>query len=98
MNINVQDYVYKANEDGITTSLEENYSTLDLIKILTEIKSNFSILASNLQKRSKIFIFGAGGTTSWFLPKLLKIYNDAFNKLPESRYNLEIILIDKDIV
>ncbi len=44
------------------------------------------------------YIFGAGGTTSWFLPKLLKIYNDAFNKVPDLRYDLNIVLIDADIV
>jgi hypothetical protein len=46
---------------------------------------------------NKIFIFGAGGTTSWFLPKLLKIYNDLLYKRNNS-FNIEIILIDKDVV
>ena len=41
---------------------------------------------------NNIFIFGAGGTASWFLPKLLKVCNH----YPKSGFN--IVLLDGDVV
>lgn len=51
-----------------------------------------------LETKSRIVMLGAGGTASWFLPKLLKIYNDAFTKCPDATYPLEIVVIDGDHV
>ena len=50
-----------------------------------------------VQKPERIFIIGCGGTGGWFMPKLIKILNDAKAKfLIDDK--VEIILIDKDTV
>lgn len=45
---------------------------------------------------SKIYIFGTGGTGGWFIPKLVKILNDASAKFLVNK--VEVILVDGDIV
>lgn len=86
------------NEDKITEAINENFNIFQINSLINTVKSNINPLHISLEKKSKVFIFGAGGTTSWFLPKLLKIYNDAFNKVPTLRYDLQIVLIDLDQV
>lgn len=78
---------------------EETLSTLDFMDVLsarTLLSGTF--LRNILECKSRIVMFGAGGTASWFLPKLLKIYNDAFFKCPDKVYPLEIIIIDGDVI
>ncbi len=86
------------NEHLVTQQISEQLNVFKTGKLLSTIKEKINPLHFQLKKKSKVFIFGAGGTTSWFLPKLLKIYNDAFNKVPGLRYDLEIVLIDQDQV
>lgn len=81
-----------------TQQANEAFNIFQTLALINKVKEKVNILHENLSKKSNIFIFGAGGTTSWFLPKLLKIYNDAFNKVPNLRYDLNIILLDHDIV
>lgn len=86
-----------SNEQKITQKVLD----LDLFQVLSTIKTlkkYYSPVKTFLERKSNIYIFGAGGTTSWFLPKLLKIYNDAFNKNPSLAYPLNIVLIDGDEV
>lgn len=45
---------------------------------------------------AKIYIFGTGGTGGWFVPKLVKILNDASAKFLVGK--VEVILIDGDQV
>ena len=102
MTINLQQwgdtFTHLVDEDKITGEIASKFNILQLNKMIMLYKANQNILGENLRLKSKVFIFGAGGTTSWFLPKLLKIYNDAFHKSPSDRYPLEIVLMDQDIV
>lgn len=91
-------YLTCLNEAEKTQRVKDNFNFFQMASLLTKVKSEVNVLHESLKKQSNVFIFGAGGTTSWFLPKLLKIYNDAFNKVPALRYDLNIILIDADIV
>lgn len=91
-------YLSYLNESEKTQRVKDNFNFLQMAQLITKVKSEVNVLHESLKKKSNVFIFGAGGTTSWFLPKLLKIYNDAFNKVPALRYDLNIILIDNDIV
>ena len=88
----------KANEDHFLKEVASNFNFFQLNSLIKSVRELANPLHLNLKKKSRVFIFGAGGTTSWFLPKLLKIYNDAFHKVPSLRYPLEIVLIDADIV
>lgn len=67
----------------------DKFAFLRLLKNAKEIPREYS--------DQKLFIFGAGGTTSWILPKLLKIYNDLLHKRSHN-FKVEIILVDGDIV
>lgn len=78
--------------------IDSEFNTFQLLALIRSVKELVNPLHFNLEKKSKVFIFGGGGTTSWFLPKLLKIYNDAFNKVPSLAYKLEIVIIDADII
>lgn len=89
---------HRSNEAECTQAIQESYNTMQIIKIKNIITSNMSVTQNFLKPKPNIFIFGAGGTTSWFLPKLLKLFNDAFYKNPGAAYPLEIVLIDKDEV
>lgn len=91
-------YLTFLNEAEKTQRVKDNFNFFQMASLLTKVKSEVNVLHESLKKQSNVFIFGAGGTTSWFLPKLLKIYNDAFNKVPALRYDLNIILIDQDVV
>lgn len=91
-------YAFYENEATKTANAKENIDIFKQISLLNTLKSKVNILHEMLSRKSNVYIFGAGGTTSWFLPKLLKIFNDAFNKVPSLRYDLNIILIDNDIV
>lgn len=91
-------YLSFDQEQEKTTKVDETLNIFQILELINKVKEKVNILHENLSKKSNIFIFGAGGTTSWFLPKLLKIYNDAFNKVPNLRYDLNIVLIDNDIV
>ena len=91
-------YLEFPNESAKTQNVKDNFDFLKLAQLLTKVKGDINVLHESLKKKSNVYIFGAGGTTSWFLPKLLKIYNDAFNKVPALRYNLNIVLLDADIV
>ena len=82
------------NEDLVTQQINEKLNVFKAGKLLSTIKEKINPLHFQLKKKSKVFIFGAGGTTSWFLPKLLKIYNDAFNIVTGLLYDLEFVLID----
>ena len=86
------------NEAVKTQNAAAQFNVFETIKLVNDVKSKINVLHESLKQRSNIYIFGAGGTTSWFLPKLLKIYNDAFNKVSDLRYDLNIVLIDADIV
>lgn len=88
----------RLDEDKVSTLLASKFDIFKLTQIQSTIKKYYNVLHQHLQSQGKIFIFGAGGTTSWFLPKLLKIYNDAFHKVPNLKYDLEIVLIDADVV
>lgn len=94
----LQPKYHSANESEITQNVSNNINVFDIIKIKKCITDNFSVTQHFLKRKSNIFIFGAGGTTSWFLPKLLKIYNDAFSKNPALKYPLEIVLVDEDVI
>ena len=63
-------------------TINESYTTLDILRVSSSIKEKLDILSYNLKHKKNIFIFGAGGTTSWFLPKLLKLYVSSFLKKP----------------
>lgn len=91
-------YLRFNEEEQITQAINENLNIFQINGLINTVKASVNPLHLALQKKSKVFIFGAGGTTSWFLPKLLKIYNDAFHKVPNLRYDLQIILIDLDQV
>lgn len=91
-------YLRFNEEEQITQTINENLNIFQINSLINTVKASVNPLHLALQKKSKVFIFGAGGTTSWFLPKLLKIYNDAFHKVPNLRYDLQIILIDQDQV
>lgn len=91
-------YLTFDREEEKTQQAESSFNIFQTLDLINKVKEKVNILHENLGKKSNIFIFGAGGTTSWFLPKLLKIYNDAFNKVPNLRYDLNIVLIDNDIV
>ena len=81
--------------------MENNKITTDLIKKISKIiqakyspKSNFSkYYGYPIGVPIKIFIFGCGGTGSWFIPKFFKILNNMKN-----HNSIEIILVDGDIV
>lgn len=88
-------YVFQDEEklyNDISAS-SDPFSLLEARQLVSE-----DILQNVLKKRSRVIMFGAGGTASWFLPKLLKIYNDAFYKLPDLKYELEIIILDNDVI
>ena len=91
-------YLQQPNEAERTVLLNENFNIFQISGMVNTLKSAVNPLHHMLKQKSKVFIFGAGGTTSWFLPKLLKIYNDAFHKVPSLRYDLQIVLIDADQV
>ena len=91
-------YLQQANEAEHTALLNENFNIFQISSMMNTLKDAINPLHQMLKQKSKVFIFGAGGTTSWFLPKLLKIYNDAFHKVPSLRYDLQIVLIDADQV
>lgn len=91
-------YLTFDNEAEKTLKAKDATNVFQQIALVNKVKEKVNVLHESLKKKSNIYIFGAGGTTSWFLPKLLKIYNDAFNKVPELRYDLNIVLIDADIV
>ena len=91
-------YLRFNEEEQITQAVNENLNIFQINSLINTVKASVNPLHLALQKKSKVFIFGAGGTTSWFLPKLLKIYNDAFNKVLTLRYDLQIVLIDLDQV
>lgn len=86
------------DEEEVVKKIDAKFNMLKLFSFIKNVKEVSNPLHFNLRKQSKVFIFGGGGTTSWFLPKLLKIYNDAFNKVPSLAYDLEIVVIDADIV
>jgi len=69
---------------------------VEMIQLRSAVSKN--LLKDVLNRKSRVVMFGAGGTASWFLPKLLKIYNDAFTKCPEQAYDLEIVIMDHDEV
>lgn len=69
---------------------------VEMIQLRSTISKN--LLKDVLNRKSRVVMFGAGGTASWFLPKLLKIYNDAFTKCPDKAYDLEIVIMDHDEV
>ena len=91
-------YPFFEQEREKTEAAKAALGFLKITSLLNQVKKDVNILHESLDKKSTVYIFGAGGTTSWFLPKLLKIYNDAFNKVPEKRYRLNIVLIDADVV
>lgn len=91
-------FVNRPNEIQIQEQIASSFSVFDLLPLIKNVKSTVNITHETLKKKSNVFIFGAGGTTSWFLPKILKIYNDLFHKVPSLKYNINIVLIDADIV
>lgn len=96
LNIPNNIFLHEENEETITETIKSNTNFFELANVIASIKKEINPLHRSLKKKSKVFIFGAGGTTSWFLPKILKIYNDAFHKVPNLSYDLDIVLIDKD--
>lgn len=95
-NLDVYSKYYFKDENKVTAELD---AKLDFVEYL-QARAYFSrnMLRNFLKQKSRVVMFGAGGTASWFLPKLLKIYNDAFTKCPEDAYELEIVIIDGDEV
>ena len=71
---------------GKDTLLQESDNILEFYKNFNT--SEYKVLQDN----NTIYIFGAGGTASWFIPKLLKVCNHYPNKA------FNIILIDGDVV
>ncbi len=71
---------------GKDTLLQESDNILEFYKNFNT--SEYKVLQDN----NNIYIFGAGGTASWFIPKLLKVCNHYPNKA------FNIILIDGDVV
>lgn len=69
-----------------------------------ESKENNIMLASQISHEpisppSAIIVFGCGGTGSWFIPKMIKVVNDAINKRDAIKKCLKhIILVDGDTV
>lgn len=90
-------YPYFEKYDELNRTIQESFNILELGSLLNSIKKETNLLQFNLSNRKNVVIFGAGGTTSWFLPKLLKLYNDAFHKQPNFVFNLNIVLVDGDI-
>ena len=86
-----------------TSSLTEAYPFLNIeaIKNISIFERDTFLSDSILYDRHrpfyKIFILGAGGVTSWFLPQLLKIiYNYKIKNNSQRTY--EIVLMDGDTV
>lgn len=86
-----------------TPSLTEAYPFLNIEAIknisIFERDTFLSDFISDNRHRPfyKIFILGAGGVTSWFLPQLLKIiYNYKIKNNSQRTY--EIVLMDGDTV
>lgn len=88
-------YLYE-DENATYDAITKEADFLSLLEVRQTLSTN--LLRSTLQKKSRVVMFGAGGTASWFLPKLLKIYNDAFTKCPDLAYDLEIAIIDGDVI
>lgn len=86
-------YIFE-DEQKIHNQISEQTDFLSLLEARRVLSQ--PMLTDILGKKSRVVIFGAGGTASWFLPKLLKIYNDAFTKAPSLAYALEIIIVDGD--
>lgn len=84
--------------NAVSQAVNEKFTAFQQIRFLNNLKKLIDVPAFHLKNKPRMFIFGAGGTTGWFLPKVLKIFNDIFNKRPDLRYNFEIVLIDADIV
>lgn len=82
------------DEDKIAADITKGVDFLSLLN--TRQMLSQPLLRDMLSKKSRVIMFGAGGTASWFLPKLLKIYNDAFTKCPDLAYDVEIVIIDGD--
>lgn len=87
---------YFKDEEAVVQKIKEEMDFLDLINAHNYF-SKF-VLEDTLAAKPRVVMFGAGGTASWFLPKLLKIFNDAFTKRPDLAYELEILVIDGDEV
>ncbi len=87
---------YLYNEEQIAEQVAAQTDFLGMLQLRKELSG--SLLENTLKRRSRVVMFGAGGTASWFLPKLLKIYNDAFTKRPDLAYELEILILDGDTV
>lgn len=60
--------------------------------LLGQVAKSFN-LQKILKESTNIYIIGAGGTTSWFLPKLIKILNIFSNQK-----SFNILIIDGDVV
>lgn len=95
---NLLDYLEKR-----TSSLFEAYTFLNIeaIKNINIFERDTFLNDSASDRRHKpfykIFILGAGGVTSWFLPQLLKIiYNYKIKNNSQRTY--EIVLMDGDTV
>lgn len=88
-------YIFE-DENQLADKISREVDFLALLDTRQVLSKN--MLQDMLRKKSRIVMFGAGGTASWFIPKLLKIYNDAFTKCPELVYELEIIIIDGDTI
>lgn len=84
------------NEDLICSSIDSGVDFMKMMKAKVELSKG--VLGNVLKRKSRVVMFGAGGTASWFLPKLLKIYNDAFHKRQDLAYELEIIVVDRDFI
>lgn len=82
----------------ISKAVAEKYTAFEQIRFINSLKKVINIPTYHLKNKPRMFIFGAGGTTSWFLPKVLKIFNDLFSKHPELKYPFEIVLVDGDVV
>ena len=88
-------YLYE-DENGTYEKITQEADFLSLLELRQTLSTD--LLRTTLRKKSRVVMFGAGGTASWFLPKLLKIYNDAFTKCPDLAYDLEIVILDGDTI
>lgn len=94
--LDIRSKYHYADETQLHKDITEDVGFINMIQLRSALSKN--VLKDVLHRKSRVIMFGAGGTASWFLPKLLKIYNDAFTKCPEQAYDLEIVVMDHDEV
>jgi len=73
----------------------------DATSFINKSLSHMSIKGKSVEFPHNIIIMGAGGTSSWFAPKLTKIINDAFSKnliSNDGSTKFNIVYVDGDVI